>query len=171
MGRDQDDGFNLLTVIVSNDTKNCTWIYKHYIHWVKVDEECLIWLSHWMFGKNEMEDGDQVTITIPDEDVSANVSIKQCGVSFIYDDEHMEDDPLCDYKLWNHIIGGDLSAFRLTTGQYFLDNHRYFWWHIDCPVYRSFIANGACYEETGLYYRSYPGEPDVVHGTTKEKTE
>nr|XP_043611778.1 disease resistance protein RPV1-like [Erigeron canadensis] len=142
-GRDPDNGVNLPTVKVRNETKNCTWIYKQYIHWVKVDEKCLIWLSHWMFGKKEMENGDHITISIPPED---NVSIRECGISFVYDDGTMQEDVLGDYKKWDHIIGRDLSPFCLTTKEYFLDNHRFFWWHIDCPVNRPFIKNGACYE-------------------------
>ncbi|XP_071720058.1 disease resistance protein Roq1-like [Rutidosis leptorrhynchoides] len=177
-GRSQDSGFNLLTVIVSNETKNRTWIYKHYVHWVKVDEESLIWLSHWMFGKNEMEDGDKVTITIPKEYVSSDVSVRECGVSIIYDWENVKYDhhgptksqvidPLHDYKSWDHIIGGDISAFRLTSGEYLLDNHRFFFWHIDCPAYRSFIANGACYKEKGLY-TTRSRKSGIVSDATKE---
>ncbi|KAI7757718.1 hypothetical protein M8C21_021852 [Ambrosia artemisiifolia] len=36
-----------------------------------------------------------------------------------------EEDVLGYYKSWNHIIGGDLSGFQLTTGEYILDNMQY----------------------------------------------
>ncbi|GKG29517.1 hypothetical protein Tco_0416882, partial [Tanacetum coccineum] len=75
-----------------------------------------------MFGENEMEDGDQLTISVTDE----ICVVKKCGVSFVYDDEknEKEEDPLSYYKSWNHIIGGDLSPFQLTTQEYNLDNHQ-----------------------------------------------
>ncbi|KAM0010778.1 putative polyadenylate-binding protein/Hyperplastic disc protein [Helianthus debilis subsp. tardiflorus] len=52
----------------------------------------------------------------------------ECGVGVVYDDgsmeeeEEEEEDVLSYYKSWNHIIGGDLSAFQLTTGEYYLHN-------------------------------------------------
>ncbi|KAJ9558877.1 hypothetical protein OSB04_013491 [Centaurea solstitialis] len=98
---------------ISNITKNLTWIYRS-----QVDFECTIYLSHWMFGKNEMEDGDQITITLD----ANKVVTRECGVSFVYgeDDDgknkmEEEEDALGYYKSWNHIIGGDLSPFQTTT--------------------------------------------------------
>ncbi|GKG02668.1 hypothetical protein Tco_0310304, partial [Tanacetum coccineum] len=75
-----------------------------------------------MFGENEMEDGDQLTIYIVGP--STKDMVRECGVSFVYDDEknEQEEDPLSYYKSWNHIIGGDLSPFQLTTQEYNLDN-------------------------------------------------
>ncbi|XP_071720422.1 uncharacterized protein [Rutidosis leptorrhynchoides] len=83
-----------------------------------------------MFTVKDMEPGDHVTITtlflkeVLDEHV-----IRECGVSFVYDDgdikEEEEEDALGYYKSWNHIIGGDLSPFRSTTGEYLLC-HWYF---------------------------------------------
>ncbi|PWA46007.1 toll/interleukin-1 receptor (TIR) domain-containing protein [Artemisia annua] len=51
--------FRLPYIIISNITKNLTWIYKPYINNVNVDGKFLTFLSHWMFGKNEMEDGEE----------------------------------------------------------------------------------------------------------------
>ncbi|GKD47268.1 hypothetical protein Tco_1271913 [Tanacetum coccineum] len=81
-----------------------------------------------MFGENEMEDGDQVTISIN----RYMFFERECGVSFVYDDgkNEKEEDPLSYYKSWNHIIGGDLSPFQLATQKYELV---------------SFIAHGAFY--------------------------
>nr|GFA37059.1 Toll/interleukin-1 receptor (TIR) domain-containing protein [Tanacetum cinerariifolium] len=76
-----------------------------------------------MFGENEMEDGDQVTISI--SDYSKN-DMRECGLSFVYDDgkNGKKEDPLSYYKSWNHIIGGDLSPYQLTTQEYNLNNHQ-----------------------------------------------
>ncbi|KAJ9558685.1 hypothetical protein OSB04_013299 [Centaurea solstitialis] len=121
-------------IVISNKTKNRTWIYAHYVASVNATEECVTYLSHWMFGKNEMEDGDQITITMFKIDDQNDVSIiRECGVSFVYDDDHHgknkmeeEEDVLGYYKSWNHIIGGDLSAFQTTTGEYILDMKHFF---------------------------------------------
>ncbi|PWA59679.1 toll/interleukin-1 receptor (TIR) domain-containing protein [Artemisia annua] len=109
---------------ISNITKNLTWIYKHYVENVNVGGKSLTFLSHWMFGKNEMEDGDQLTISIEPALYAFAFRIRECGVSFVYDDEknEKEEDPLSYYKSWNHIIGGDLSPFQLETGEYNLQN-------------------------------------------------
>ncbi|CAI9269327.1 unnamed protein product [Lactuca saligna] len=80
--------------------------------------------GHWMFGKNEIEDGDHITITVTPqwhELDSYNELVKECGVSLVYVDGE-EEDVLAYYKSWNHIIGGDLSPFQTTTGQYILTN-------------------------------------------------
>ncbi|KAK9058327.1 hypothetical protein SSX86_023168 [Deinandra increscens subsp. villosa] len=42
------------------------------------------------------------------------------GISVLDDGSIKNEDPLEYYKSWNHIIGGDLSAFQLVTGEYFL---------------------------------------------------
>ncbi|XP_023751082.1 disease resistance protein RPV1 [Lactuca sativa] len=124
--------------VVSNITKNRTWMYRHWDNKVIVREECVIFLSHWMFGMNEMEAGDQVTITILDW---PNHVTKECGVSFVYDDGE-EEDVLCYYKSWNHIIGGDLTGFQ-TTGEYTLEK-----WRILLPCHASFtrqFGSNICY--------------------------
>ncbi|KAD5802321.1 hypothetical protein E3N88_13681 [Mikania micrantha] len=49
----------------------------------------------------------------------------ECGIGLVYDENgknEKEEDVLSYYKSWNHIIGGDLSPFQTTTGEYLL-NH------------------------------------------------
>ncbi|CAI9264454.1 unnamed protein product [Lactuca saligna] len=118
-----DNGFFYLpTVTIDNITKNRTWTYDHYIDIVNVSGDSLIVLSHWMFGMNEMEDGDHITLT-----VGSNQVIKECGVSLVYDDDGEEkEDVLGYYKSWNHIIGGDLTGFQSTTGKYDLTIKKFF---------------------------------------------
>ncbi|GJT31104.1 Toll/interleukin-1 receptor domain-containing protein [Tanacetum coccineum] len=133
---------------IRNMTKNLTWLYTHHLYRVNVGGKSLTFLSHWMFGENEMEDGDQLTISIEgpsikhemkferevgnemeDGDQLTNYSrIRECGVSFVYDDEknEKEEDPLSYYKSWNHIIGGDLSSFQFTTQEYSLNSSIYY---------------------------------------------
>ncbi|CAI9268979.1 unnamed protein product [Lactuca saligna] len=86
-----------------------------------------------------MEAGDQVTITILDW---PNHVTKECGVSFVYDDGD-EEDVLGYYKSWNHIIGGDLTGFQTTTGEYTLEK-----WRILLPFHASFtrqFGSHICY--------------------------
>ncbi|KAJ9558876.1 hypothetical protein OSB04_013490 [Centaurea solstitialis] len=134
-----------LYIKISNITKNLTWTYRS---WFDVKE---IHLSHWMFGKNEMEDGDQITISIlkgnycdGGDDDDGNNMIRECGISLVYDegDDGKEEDVLSYYKSWNHIIGGDLSPFQTTTpGEYLLERWCFCGtlnqWEIGSP---SFIA-------------------------------
>ncbi|KAJ0957528.1 putative polyadenylate-binding protein/Hyperplastic disc protein [Helianthus annuus] len=125
--------FSVPRIKISNITKKQTWIYEHYTH--ILGEDCYSWLSHWMFGPNEMKAGDNIIIecgyrtecvvgvvydigSMEEED-----SYKmECGVGVVYDDGSMEEeeDVLSYYKSWNHIIGGDLSAFQRKTGEYYL---------------------------------------------------
>ncbi|KAI7730078.1 hypothetical protein M8C21_009448 [Ambrosia artemisiifolia] len=54
---------------------------------------------------------------------------RECGIGLVYDEdgkmEEEEEDVLGYYKLWNHIIGGDLSPLQLTTGEYVLKQRKY----------------------------------------------
>ncbi|MFS7906718.1 putative leucine-rich repeat domain superfamily [Helianthus anomalus] len=132
------DSFSRSTIKISNITKMQTWIYHHYTGYKWVDEEkCYSWLSHWMFGPNEMKAGDNIIIECyikeDEEEEERETERKkkkmECGVGFVYDDgsmeEEEEEDELSYYKSWNHIIGGDLSPFQLTTGEYYLWNCRW----------------------------------------------
>ncbi|XP_023751076.1 uncharacterized protein LOC111899454 [Lactuca sativa] len=118
--RNIDDFLSLPLIIISNRTKKQTWIYEHYIHNVSVGGGCAILLSHWMYGMKEMEDGKR--------------------------DE--EEDALGSYKSWNHIIGGDLTGFELTTGEYILHNER-------------FLVHGT---EVNLYHLPLVGDGAIFKG-------
>ncbi|KAJ0623216.1 putative polyadenylate-binding protein/Hyperplastic disc protein [Helianthus annuus] len=111
------DTFSMRTIKISNITKKQTWIYKHYSDCTWVDgKDCFSWLSHWMFGPNEMKAGDHIIIECDRFET-------EWGFGVVYDDGSMEEeeDVLSYYKSWNHIIGGDLSAFQTTTGEYYLN--------------------------------------------------
>nr|KAJ0224334.1 hypothetical protein LSAT_V11C100037970 [Lactuca sativa] len=65
----------------------------------------------------------------------------------VYEDDgekkEEEEDALGYYKSWNHIIGGDLSPFQTTTGQYILNNMQFFTHAIDLsPYHRKFVPDG-----------------------------
>ncbi|GKD10849.1 hypothetical protein Tco_1190534 [Tanacetum coccineum] len=76
-----------------------------------------------MFGNNELEAGDQVSVTNRENHRGAMVT--ECGISPVYSDRDKESvDPLSFYKSWKHIIGGDLSAFEWASGNYDLTNFK-----------------------------------------------
>ncbi|XP_024983603.1 TMV resistance protein N-like [Cynara cardunculus var. scolymus] len=154
------DSYHLLlsSIRISNITENHTWIYNRYNYSITPIPECVILLSHWMLGKNDIKDGDQVTITV--RGYGTGSIIRECGVSFVYDDddddddgEHkMEEDVLDYYKSWNHIIGGDLSAFLTTRGEYLLDVTRFFGW---TSLYCPFFEDHCYYEEKHPTFRAF----------------
>ncbi|KAL8262709.1 hypothetical protein R6Q59_024058 [Mikania micrantha] len=119
-------------IIISNITKNHTWIYQNHIRAIfKYSEDIksyLNYLSQWMFGPNEMEAGDHIAISVKHSDSPKNQLTFECGIGLVYDEdgkneeEEKEEDVLSYYKSWNHIIGGDLSPFQTTNGEYIL-NH------------------------------------------------
>ncbi|XP_071719636.1 disease resistance protein RUN1-like isoform X3 [Rutidosis leptorrhynchoides] len=122
---------DLKIIIISNITKNRTWIYKHYIGSVQLAADTrMLFLSHWMFGENDMEYGDQVIISTEASYYHSTFeNIRECGVSFVYKDETMEKEEesgLDYYKSWNYILAGDLSTFKTTTGEYILYHRRFF---------------------------------------------
>ncbi|XP_076924849.1 disease resistance protein Roq1-like [Bidens hawaiensis] len=143
---------------ISNNTKNYTWIYDHYIGEVKLGGECLVLLSHWMFGPNEMKCGDFITITVTHvPHLGTNKPLtRECGVSVVYDEdgkiEEEEEDALGYYKSWNHIIGGDLSPFQLKSGEYLL--HRSGFLASD-GISPAFIKNSLLFEDTEVNFRAF----------------
>ncbi|CAI9269624.1 unnamed protein product [Lactuca saligna] len=126
-GFGDDVYLRLPVIIINNITKKHTWIYEHNNDSVLYEGgKCLMFLSHWMFGMNDMESGDHITVSVMELVDGAFFSstaskkpchfTKECGVSFVYDDgeekEEEGEDVLGYYKSWNHIIGGDLTGFH-----------------------------------------------------------
>ncbi|KAI7752423.1 hypothetical protein M8C21_005093 [Ambrosia artemisiifolia] len=129
---------------IKNLTKNSSWTYKPMMYLVPEKdafedrgEVDVVWLSHWMFGKNEFEHGDQVSIHFSVRYDGPKFTreirygpfyenVRQYGISLVYDDDDNNDggkhkeDPLGYYKSWKYIIGTDLSAFELLPSHYLL---------------------------------------------------
>ncbi|KAL4561669.1 hypothetical protein LXL04_033840 [Taraxacum kok-saghyz] len=150
---------------VSNITKNRMWIYERFRERSSNGGNCWVLLSHWMFGRNEMEGGDHVTITVTER---YGELIKECGVSLVYDiQDEEEEDALDYYKSWNHIIGGDLSPFQTTTGEYILNNFQFFLVVTYLfPYHRKFIPDGPdCQERYKPWFRALsPRKPNIISG-------
>ncbi|KAM0010697.1 putative P-loop containing nucleoside triphosphate hydrolase [Helianthus debilis subsp. tardiflorus] len=127
---------------ISNLTKNSSWTYQPIMYLVPEDdafedgdEVVVVRLSHWMFGKNEFEDGDKVLINFSVKHWMLGLSyggegpeyanVREYGISPVYDDDgggggKQKEDALGYYKSWKHIIGGDLSAFEASSTHYVL---------------------------------------------------
>ncbi|KAI3510918.1 hypothetical protein L1887_18057 [Cichorium endivia] len=151
---------NLPMIIISNITKNLIWIYEHYIDGVlDVGGECFTFLSHWMFGMNEIEAGDHINITMWQKPIFIVDEItKECGVRVVYDTgDTDEEDALAYYKSWNHIIGGDLTGFQTTTGEYILNKSRILLHDVDSVLqaYRYFCGDGARFKDTRVHFRAF----------------
>ncbi|KAI3739346.1 hypothetical protein L2E82_29749 [Cichorium intybus] len=172
-----DDQFPHSPIItISNITNDRTWIYERFMDRYCINRKCWVVLSHWMFGMNEMEVGDHVTITVTVTEPYDEV-IKECGVSLVYEDgktDEEEEDALGYYKSWNHIIGGDLSPFQTTTGEYILHNKRFFEYGIDLFGYhRKFVRYGATYQvQKNEWFRALSRrKPDIIHDASEGKGE
>ncbi|KAI7732282.1 hypothetical protein M8C21_027995 [Ambrosia artemisiifolia] len=119
-----------------------------------------------MFGPNEMKVGDHITITLGG--LLRHFSrTKECGIGIVYEDDDEkieEEDALGYYKSWNHIIGGDLSAFQLTTGEYALYSHRFTGIGCDAnSLYRPFtdrlFTDGPTrYKERRVTFKAFSGK-------------
>ncbi|PWA36123.1 toll/interleukin-1 receptor (TIR) domain-containing protein [Artemisia annua] len=110
---------------VKNITKGHSWIYYCYMGATGFAGEDLVWLSHWMFWNNELEAGDEVSVTMITEEVDGGAMVSECGMSPVYSDRDKGSvDPLSYYKSWKYIIGGDLSAFEFPSGNYYLTNYQ-----------------------------------------------
>ncbi|KAI3739634.1 hypothetical protein L2E82_30044 [Cichorium intybus] len=154
-------------IIIHNITKNHMWIYERYPE-RRLGEKWVM-LSHWMFGMNEMEGGDHVTITVTPPYVEVT---KECGVSLVYDDGE-EEDALGYYKSWNHIIGGDLSPFQTTTGEYILNNLLFSMSAISLsPYHRKFVPDGPDYQvpKQPPWFRAFSQRNPGTIGSAREVT-
>ncbi|KAI7742656.1 hypothetical protein M8C21_025544, partial [Ambrosia artemisiifolia] len=100
---------------IRNLTKNSSWTYQPRMYVLPEDdafedgdEVVIVWLSHWMFGENEFEDGDEYA------------NVREYVINLVYDDDgggggggNRKEDPLDYDKSWKHIISGNISAAHL----------------------------------------------------------
>ncbi|CAI9269579.1 unnamed protein product [Lactuca saligna] len=143
-----DQLLDLPVIIINNITKNLIWIYQHYLDIIYLGDKCFTLLSHWIFGMNEMECGDHVTVTVPIPYLYVDQVTKECGVGFVYENgsKDEEEDDLGYYKSWNHIIGGDLTGFQFKTGEYTLHTRRFMDHGNEVDQYFHELVDGACYK-------------------------
>ncbi|KAI7732285.1 hypothetical protein M8C21_027998 [Ambrosia artemisiifolia] len=114
-----------------------------------------------MFGPNEMKVGDHITITLGGE--FHNSRTKECGIGIVYEDDEKieEEDALGYYKSWNHIIGGDLSAFQLTTGEYALANYEFRRFFVSTADYFPLTHHSSRVKEERVRFKAFSGKKEV----------
>ncbi|KAJ9551180.1 hypothetical protein OSB04_015225 [Centaurea solstitialis] len=79
-----------------------------------------IWLSFWPIG-SKLVTGDEVNVSIVV--MSEIMEAKDCGASLVY----AEDDETMEINMpWVETLGGDLSAFQLSTGANYLCRRDFF---------------------------------------------
>ncbi|MFS7917410.1 hypothetical protein Hanom_Chr03g00188721 [Helianthus anomalus] len=72
-----------LFILISNRSKDLTWIYNPMVYCKpKVDED-VAWLSYWPIG-DTLEDGDEIYVHIM---VQRGMKVSNCGASLVYMDE------------------------------------------------------------------------------------
>ncbi|CAI9299007.1 unnamed protein product [Lactuca saligna] len=90
-----------LNIKVQNVTTNRTWSYEGPIFSLQETDEDIVWLSHWMFGNNEIKNSDEVCVTILEP--GNIVMVSECAISPVYNtDKENKEDPLSYYKSWKH---------------------------------------------------------------------
>nr|GMD90004.1 TMV resistance protein N-like [Ipomoea batatas] len=111
---EESDWFPLpFFVSITNKTKDLRWIYNPTCFGIPEAEE-ILWLSHWSF-RNELECGDEVDVSVV---IGNGFQVMECGINFIY--QELGEDIQNSYLSWKEVIGGDLRAYRLSTGEYLL---------------------------------------------------
>lgn len=108
---------------ISNKTKDLAWIYCPFcVGLPEGNGDQLAWLSQWKFG-NQLEAGDELTVMV---DMANDMQLKDYDIQLEYGGEEEDDDSQnkSTATSWNQVIGGDLSPFQLSTGDYFFHRGR-----------------------------------------------
>ncbi|PWA76640.1 Leucine-rich repeat-containing protein [Artemisia annua] len=74
------------------------------------------WLSYWPIG-NILYDRDNVNVSIF---VVRGLEVCECDAGLVYTDDEVADETLENSFGWVETLGGDLSAFQLSTEAYYL---------------------------------------------------
>ncbi|CAN6679009.1 unnamed protein product [Malus baccata var. baccata] len=103
---------------VSNQTKGLMWTYSPVTVGLPTEKEDMLWLSHFRFGNNELEYGDEIRVSVEMHDFR----IKEFGIQLVYEQERSPSSQ-------NTVVAGDVSMstseYQMWAGKYFLSNHRH----------------------------------------------
>ncbi|CAN6679008.1 unnamed protein product [Malus baccata var. baccata] len=104
---------------VSNQTKALMWTYCPLTIGLPTEKEHVLWLSHFPFGNNELEDGDQIRVSV---EMRAFYRVKEFGIQLLYAKERPPSSQ-------NNVVAGDVSLsaseYQMGTGNYFLSIRRH----------------------------------------------
>ncbi|KAA8545398.1 hypothetical protein F0562_020182 [Nyssa sinensis] len=121
-------------VRIVNKTKHLKWVYGRTFFGIPEADEKMLWLSHWKFG-DKLEYGVQLSITFYSIFFS-HFKVTECGVHPVYDEEEEQSqaaqsnsEQLIRHSTANpshqNVIDGDLWAYQLRSGAYFLSHSEY----------------------------------------------
>lgn len=122
------DNIPPVIIKVYNKSKGLKWIYGPTCYGIPSDKKEVIWLSHWKFGDQQLEGGDEVTISIF---AIRGLEVKQWGIQIVHEEEDRMSsqhntsrdhcyDPEHDNEVIGY-IGGELSElYEVIPGTYFL---------------------------------------------------
>ncbi|KAG5542946.1 hypothetical protein RHGRI_015890 [Rhododendron griersonianum] len=111
---------------LSNKTKGLIWIHCPEVFGVGEAGEDITWLSYWKFGKQLLEAGDELDVSVFG---GAFVQIKEVGVRLLYNKEQEEmssqsaNEESVSLYTFENIIRGNVSALEGRTRLYQLGKH------------------------------------------------
>ncbi|XP_061995833.1 disease resistance protein RUN1-like isoform X1 [Rosa rugosa] len=122
------DNIPPVIIQVCNNSKGLKWIYGPTCYGIPSDKKDVIWLSHWKFGVQQFEGGDEVAISVF---TIRGIEVKEWGIQIVHEEEdnmssqhNTSRDPCYDPAHDNEVIGnigGELSdLYEVMPGIYFL---------------------------------------------------
>ncbi|XP_076892428.1 disease resistance protein RUN1-like, partial [Bidens hawaiensis] len=145
-----------LFIRIENKTKGVTWLYNPMVYCKPIVDEATMWLSYWPIGYI-LEVGDKVKVSVR---VEEGMIASLCGASLVYINDcevEQEENQERDTVKTEEVIGGDLSAFEVSTGVYYL-SRRDFFKRATPEVIKSWVGDSIPYKELQGWRKSYqPG--------------
>ncbi|PQQ21922.1 hypothetical protein Pyn_38340 [Prunus yedoensis var. nudiflora] len=114
---------------VSNETKGLKWTYCPVAAGLPKKNQDMLWLSHWRFENNELEEGEQVHVSINEE---FSFWAKEFCVQLVYEKDPsksenitiQQETPPSSQIVAAGNVSASASKYQFWAGKYFLCNHR-----------------------------------------------
>ncbi|ONI16932.1 hypothetical protein PRUPE_3G130900 [Prunus persica] len=114
---------------VSNETKGLKWTYCPVAAGLPKKNQDMLWLSHWRFENDELEEGEQVHVSINEE---FSFWAKEFCIQLVYEKDpsksenitiQQETPPSSQIAAAGN-VSASASKYQFGAGKYFLSNHR-----------------------------------------------
>ncbi|PQM35432.1 hypothetical protein Pyn_30152 [Prunus yedoensis var. nudiflora] len=114
---------------VSNETKGLKWTYCPVAAGLPKKNQDMLWLSHWRFENDELEEGEQVHVSINEE---FSFWAKEFCVQLVYEKDPsksenitiQQETPPSSQIVAAANVSASASKYHFWAGKYFLCNHR-----------------------------------------------
>ncbi|KAK1381246.1 TIR domain-containing protein [Heracleum sosnowskyi] len=80
---------NYFYLLFHNMTSNKMFVYHPTCYGIPEGDESMTWLCHWKFGSHEVGPGDEVNISIFNEDDDQKFEVKEIGVYLVYEEQEL----------------------------------------------------------------------------------